>query len=320
MLSYKYKFSVIIPHYKDLDCLHKLIESIPHRDDTQIIIVDDNSFPGTETVENEIAIIGRDIQLFFNEKDSRGAGACRNIGIDRAEGEWLIFSDADDYFLPEAFDHFDDSSFSHADIVYFKMDSINMPGETKGTRHLQYNRLIDAYIEEPIKTNELNLRYNYPSPCAKMVRRSLIVKNNIQYEEVRWANDDMFATKCGYYAKEIAAKPETVYCVVRKSGTITTATSEEAMKVRIGVYIRKMLFLRDHLSKRDFRKVTRWPGNKLITAVLDGYDSRMLKFIIREFRKNHISLLWINKSDIREIIIKLISQRQDKKYKNGHRG
>ncbi len=314
MSAYKFKYSIIIPHYNDIDSLAMLINSIPKREDIQIIIVDDNTFPGTDRVESSIQDIDREIMLLFNDDNKRGAGACRNVGIDHAEGEWLIFSDADDYFMPRAFEAFDKGSTLNTDIVYYKMTSINLPSKGTGRRHLQYCRLVDAFLKKRNRNNELNLRYNYPSPCAKMIRHDLVTMNHIKFDEIRWSNDDLFATKCGYFARAIDAIDDTVYCAIRKDGTITTTKSEAAIKTKLDVYIRKTLFLKEKLKKEDFRRVTRWPGNKMIIAKLEGYDKSIIQYIKNEYAIYNISLLWINRSDIDEAWIKIRSYLLDRKY------
>lgn len=38
-----YKYSIIIPHYNIPELLQRCLDSIPERDDVQVIVVDDNS-------------------------------------------------------------------------------------------------------------------------------------------------------------------------------------------------------------------------------------------------------------------------------------
>lgn len=42
-IQYNKNLSIIIPHYNTPDLLEKLINSIPHKNDIQIIVIDDNS-------------------------------------------------------------------------------------------------------------------------------------------------------------------------------------------------------------------------------------------------------------------------------------
>ena len=88
----KFKYSFIIPHRNSPALLNRLIESIPQRKDIEIIIVDDNS-----SIDKRPSIIRGDLKIIeLEEQDSNGAGHARNIGLDMAQGEWLLFADADD--------------------------------------------------------------------------------------------------------------------------------------------------------------------------------------------------------------------------------
>ena len=82
-------FSIIIPHKNLPHLLQRCLDSIPARDDLEIIVVDDDSseelvdfksFPGTDRP---------DVKVIF-DKQSKGAGAARNIGINKATGKWLL--------------------------------------------------------------------------------------------------------------------------------------------------------------------------------------------------------------------------------------
>lgn len=119
----EYKYSIIVPHYNDLDNLNKLLLSIPERDDIQIIIIDDRSQIAGEKIA-EVCKGHSNVILKWNKDGKKGAGACRNIGIKHAAGEWLLFADADDTFVKDAFKHLDESVHQEADLYFFSPVSI----------------------------------------------------------------------------------------------------------------------------------------------------------------------------------------------------
>ena len=90
---YSTLFSLIIPQRNALTTLPRLFNSVPEREDVEIILVDNSPEPITK----EQVGIDRNYQLLWSSP-TRFAGGARNEGIDHAKGEWLIFSDADDYF------------------------------------------------------------------------------------------------------------------------------------------------------------------------------------------------------------------------------
>lgn len=106
-------YSIIIPHYNSPKLLHRMLGSIPERNDIQVIVVDDAS------TEENVALLRdmqhRNLELYL-EKENHGAGYARNIGLDKAQGKWIIVADADDVFASNAFDIFD--KYKDTDIDY----------------------------------------------------------------------------------------------------------------------------------------------------------------------------------------------------------
>ena len=113
----KYRYTIIIPHYKIINLLGRALQSIPDREDIQILVVDDNS--GIERCEFEKAHC-----QFVLLKENRGAGVARNEALKKTEGQWLFFLDADDFFEEDAFLVFDKYQDSNHDIVYFNTRSV----------------------------------------------------------------------------------------------------------------------------------------------------------------------------------------------------
>ena len=95
------KVSVIIPHYNSAKRLIRLLNTLEDSEDIEIIVIDDKS---TETLYDlEQQILKRDNTIILNNSsENKGAGVSRNIGLEAATGDWLLFADADDYFLENA--------------------------------------------------------------------------------------------------------------------------------------------------------------------------------------------------------------------------
>ncbi len=100
--------SIIIPNYNKEKYIKEtlssvLIQSYPN---WECIIIDDNSTDNS--VELIQKFLKKDSRFKFIErdKDSIGGGsACRNIGIQKAEGEYLIFLDSDDLLEKNCLKH-----------------------------------------------------------------------------------------------------------------------------------------------------------------------------------------------------------------------
>ena len=79
-----------------------MIDSIRanHFMDWELIAVDDGSDVATLELMQHYASIDQRIRFLQREKEPKGAQTCRNIGLDEACGEFIVFFDSDDYITP----------------------------------------------------------------------------------------------------------------------------------------------------------------------------------------------------------------------------
>lgn len=91
------KVSFIVPVYNQEKLLERCIKSIPKRWDTEIIIVDDGSTDKTESVIADLVNTYPDHVGAILCKTNHGVSYARNLGIEKARGEYIVFVDSDDY-------------------------------------------------------------------------------------------------------------------------------------------------------------------------------------------------------------------------------
>lgn len=93
--------SVIIPLYNKEKSIARCVKSVLSQtfSDWELIIVDDGSTDKSASVVHPLL---QDKRIKYFAKENGGVSSARNYGIKRANGEWIVFIDADDYFLPEA--------------------------------------------------------------------------------------------------------------------------------------------------------------------------------------------------------------------------
>ena len=69
----KYTYTIIIPHKNSPKLLQRCLDSIPHRDDLHIIVVDDNSDPDIVDFKLFPGLDRNDVDVIFT-KEGKGAG------------------------------------------------------------------------------------------------------------------------------------------------------------------------------------------------------------------------------------------------------
>ncbi len=252
------KYTIIIPQRDCADLTKRCLLSIPKRYDIEVFIIDDNSRrpEDLKLVEKEF---DNTIFKFIYTTEGKGAGYARNIGLKEAKGEWLIFSDADDYFTHDAFDIFDKYSCLSYDYILYYHTSVYSDTLEPCIRYSVRNKFIDRYFQNPSKVNEDSLKYADIVPWAKMMKRSIAVNNGLEFDEVPASNDVTFISQIAYHCQRMAVVKECVYVLTFRSGSITRVNNKENDYSRFLVSLRFNNFLKDigckNLQSRVLSKV-----------------------------------------------------------------
>ena len=95
-------FSIIIPAYNAEKYIELCLDSISKQsfNDYELIIINDGSTDHTFNICNRFALNKKQIHLI--NKENAGVSVARNVGLQQAEGEYVLFVDADDILYPNA--------------------------------------------------------------------------------------------------------------------------------------------------------------------------------------------------------------------------
>lgn len=92
------RFSVIVPAYNSAETLTRAVESVLAQSwpAYEIIVVDDGSTDDTLQVARKFGD-----QVLVVQQPNAGVSVARNRGVEAANGDWLAFLDADDWYYPD---------------------------------------------------------------------------------------------------------------------------------------------------------------------------------------------------------------------------
>ncbi len=107
------------------------------------------------------------------------------------------------------------------------------------------NRKIDQCLKDG---DEWPVRFKLFVPWAKMVKRDLVVKYNIRFDEVAYSNDVYFSLLVGYHAGIIKVANITLYVVTFRPKSLSAefCTKPGELKTRAEVFFREEKFLIRH--------------------------------------------------------------------------
>jgi glycosyltransferase involved in cell wall biosynthesis len=238
-------FSIIIPHYDIPDLLMRCLKSIPVSEDIQVIVVDDNS-PDADTYLERYPELSRPYLEFIRASKNGGAGYARNIGLDHAKGKWLLFADADDFFVGNMYDIINTHVESDADVIYFQKRAVYSDNlNCKSSRSGYIDKIMDIYLKTG---DEVPVRTRYNVPWGKMIKKSLVENHHIRFEEIKYSNDILFSVHVGCLAKKIEAIDTVLYVVTSHEGSATYefCKKPDELRIRAGAAFRYDSFLFQH--------------------------------------------------------------------------
>jgi glycosyltransferase involved in cell wall biosynthesis len=209
------KFSIIIPVHNAEEYLNDCIDSIYSQDmtDFEIIFVVNASNDESEN----ICLLARECHSNIRVivTDTVGVSSARNIGLREAQGEYIIFVDADDCLLPGALAAFEETCGDGPDVVtanYLRNKTKRMSGKVSDTDSATY---LKAMLDPPAFFGRLSLTWQpIVTYCvfAKAFRRQFLADNNIYFDtDLAIGEDLIFSMKSALCADLIRCADEAVY-------------------------------------------------------------------------------------------------------------
>ena len=189
----KTKFSIIVPIYGVEKYISRCINSVLDQsyNNYELILVDDGSPDGCPLICDEYA--DKDERILVIHKKNGGSSDARNVGIEKATGEYILFLDGDDYWLEidllekvsERIDQFNSDVIclnykkvynSRKEYNYFSLGT-DMPKKNMGEVSVQYIIQNNIWIS---------------APWNKVIKKSLFSKGDLTFikgitsEDIDW--------------------------------------------------------------------------------------------------------------------------------------
>lgn len=254
MQEYQFTYSFIIPHHNSPELLNRCLDSIPQREDIQIIVVDDNS------AEDKCPCIKRDDVevIYIDAEHTKGAGRARNYGLKAAKGKWLLFADCDDYYNAGFLDVLDQYKDKDIEVLYFNYYFIDgKDGFMLSDNNLQKN--IISYDGSKEKTDYIKYRNN--TPWTKMVSHDFVIRIEAFFEEVTNGNDVLFSLWIGNKAKYIAVSKVRLYSYIKTQNSIGTK------KQSVNDLMCRLTHIVKHNAFNNALGFHKWNGNSFVFVV-----------------------------------------------------
>ena len=224
------KLSIIVPVYNTeayvAKCLDSLIE--PDLEDYEIIAVNDGSTDASREVVGKYEEKFKPI-LKVVDTPNGGLSHARNVGIDAAQGEYLLFVDSDDYLTEHAVREILQTAEQDFDIAVFDFVHVNEDG--KVTASFDGSGRTERFTLE----EEPEFLFSPHNAVNKIWKRRLFTESGIRFAERLWYEDLATSPKLYAVAGSILPVHRAWYCYLQRQGSITnnksTARNDEMITV-----------------------------------------------------------------------------------------
>ncbi len=275
------KISIIIPVYNSEKHLRECLDSVLAQTYTgfEVLLIDDGSTDAGGTICEEYAV--RDARFKVFHKENGGVSSARNLGIEKAIGEWITFVDSDDIIYSDYLENFIviDNKNNLYDLViqgYYRKKNKTLFKVNIGkgiVMRRDFSKLFEEY-------NIMNRGYVF----SKFFKRNIINLNNIFFPiGVSLAEDLIFLIKYISHSSVILfdEKFSYQYNYVFESLSNSIQSSD--------VYINRYLMIKN-LLKTDFQDVYEnvYNKNSNLFDKISTLQFNSLLIIIKSFYYNRV--------------------------------
>lgn len=182
------KISIIVPVFNVKQYLHRCIDSILAQTftDFELLLIDDGSKDSSGKICDEYAEKDSRIRVFH--KENGGVSSARNLGIDKAIGDWIFFSDADDELFLDGLSNLYANVSDGIDLVMAGYERYNGDGKLSYSIPIRSHRILSR--QEGIRNMFRALYYEYQGYLWTKLFKREIIQSGLRFDERIYFNED----------------------------------------------------------------------------------------------------------------------------------
>ncbi len=246
-------FSIIVPVYNVEKYLAKCLDSILNQSfqDFEIIVVNDGSPDNSQAIIDEYAKNHPDkIKAFI--KENGGLSDARNFGIQRAQGDYLLFVDSDDYISTELlYELKEEIDSSKPDMLRF---SALIVYENGGTGEIMAAPQMRGVSGETAIDRLIDNKQCFEPAWLYAYRRDFWLNNNFTFAKGRYHEDFGLIPEIVMKTENFSSVYHIGYYYVQTSTSITRGNDQSKLIKRANDLLFLTLRLCSVVRECNFRK------------------------------------------------------------------
>lgn len=219
--------SIIIPVYNVEDYVLECLSSIAaqtYQGGVECILVDDCSTDKSVDVIRQFIKEDKskvEFKVILQERNQR-QGIARNVGLKNAKGDYILFVDSDDVLSRNCLEVMFNEVEKHPDVDYVLCSMTDMEG------HISFSpQDYPSYVCDKVWLMRKSLFPEGgipPGPVNKLIKKSLILENDVYFPGKVIYEDVQFSFLLGIYAQSacFSEKVTYFYRTNREGSTVTT--------------------------------------------------------------------------------------------------
>ncbi|MDY0404626.1 bifunctional glycosyltransferase family 2 protein/CDP-glycerol:glycerophosphate glycerophosphotransferase [Virgibacillus sp. 179-BFC.A HS] len=215
------KVSIIMPVYNTAEFIDKSVQSLIRQTytDLEIILINDGSNESCTRKLTEIAAMDNRIKL-YHLQGNKGTGAARNVGMDRATGDFIYFFDSDDY-LPEKTIEILMRHIKHHDLIRGKMKTTYF-GSGMAI-------ILDGLFKVKMHTEEKYHLFKNESVLNCLFRTEFVQRHQLRFmEDARIYSDLSFIVMALMNTQQVPYVKEAVYFKRKRNDAISNPSLDQS--------------------------------------------------------------------------------------------
>lgn len=296
------KISIIIPIYNSEKYINNCVDSIINQSyqDFELILVNDGSSDKSGIICEELSLKDNRIRIYH--KENGGAASARKYGVEKAKGEWILFSDSDDLMPNGAIEDLISKDNGNCELIIGTI-------LYKRQRLFIYTENVESSITQFEYIKSLLDRRTYYGPCSKLFKRSLF--NDIIWETDKdiFQNEDLLmliALTTKIQNPIIVSNNYVHYHCIEKENSISTKQMPLTGWSKLFNKIREELEVTNNFNENIKTAYVNYVIWSLYTFILSNGYFINNKFLLKEIRtlESETYIYSYNKTKIKYILNK----------------
>lgn len=221
------RVSVLVPVYNAEKYLAECLSSVRKQTwlDWELVCCNDGSKDASLSILQELA--AQEPRLRVLSWENRGSGAVRNRLLSQAQGEYIVFLDADDLLRPDALAQLvARAEQTGADMVRCLFSQIELDGSVRDCRELYPEYLRPAPTSAP--KERFRAALDDSNVWGKIIRREFITRHGLKFVEGQLVEDVSFEVLLYWLADKIDFLDQELF-LYRKTDTSFSSSADRML-------------------------------------------------------------------------------------------